>query len=423
MSVPSFSQYLVEEERSVYFTFGRMNPPTIGHEKLLNSLASKAGRNPYRVYLSQSQDKSKNPLKYMDKIKIARKMFPKHARQILINKKVKSAMDVAVVLYNEGFKQLVMVVGSDRIREFDILLKKYNGSKARHGFYNFEKITVISAGERDPDAEGVSGMSASKMRAAAKANDFTSFGQGLPRAISNSDAKKLFNSIRTGMNIKEEASFKNHVELASVSKEREAFVAGELFNEGDEVIIKKTDEVGTITILGANYVIVETADRKTRQWLDSVEKIVEEAKYDYGTDASVKQIKKITPGQNEKKNAEDPDIGDRKGSQPVNYHKGLKKSTKVARDAHFKKNAKKADDDNSAYTPAPGDKTAKTKPSKYTKRFKAMFGEDAVAVAKIKIDKEKESDAIKHDKMMDRARLRKSNNKNRQTKGTTNAKI
>lgn len=154
MSVPSFSQYLVEEERSVYFTFGRMNPPTIGHEKLLNSLASKAGRNPYRVYLSQSQDKSKNPLKYMDKIKIARKMFPKHARQILINKKVKSAMDVAVVLYNEGFRQLVMVVGSDRIREFDILLKKYNGSKARHGFYNFEKITVISAGERDPDAEG-----------------------------------------------------------------------------------------------------------------------------------------------------------------------------------------------------------------------------------------------------------------------------
>ena len=83
----------------------------------------------------------------------------------------------------------------------------------------------------------------------------------------------------------------------------------ELFNEGDEVIIKKTDEVGTITMLGANYVIVETADRKTRQWLDSVEKVVEEAKYDYGTDASIKQIKKITPGQNEKKNAEDPDIG------------------------------------------------------------------------------------------------------------------
>lgn len=321
MSIPSFSQYLVEEERSVYFTFGRMNPPTIGHEKLLNSLASKAGRNPYRVYLSQSQDKSKNPLIYMDKIKIARKMFPKHARQILINKKVKSTMDVAVALYNEGFKQLVMVVGSDRIREFDILLNKYNGSKARHGFYNFEKITVLSAGERDPDAEGVSGMSASKMRAAAKANDFTSFGQGLPRAISNSDAKKLFNSIRTGMNIKEEASFKNHVELASVSKEREAFVAGELFKEGDEVIIKKTDEVGTITMLGANYVIVETADRKTRQWLDSVEKIVEEAKYDYGTDASVKYMKKTTPGQNEKKAAE-------------------------------------------------------TKPSKYTKRFKQMFGDE-----------------------------------------------
>ena len=495
MAINSFGTYLVEEERTVFFTFGRMNPPTIGHEKLLNTLAAKAGRNPYRVYLSQSQDKNKNPLSYMDKIKVARKMFPKHARQILINKKVKNVMDIATALYDEGFKRIVMVVGSDRIREFDILLNKYNGQKARHGFYNFEKITILSAGERDPDADDVSGMSASKMRAAAKANDFTSFSQGLSKAMSNSDSKKLFNDIRNAMGIKEEASFKNHVELAPVSEEREAFVSGELFKEGDEVIIKKTDEVGTITHLGANYIIVETAERKTRQWLDAVEIIDEAAKprwkragpngeieitikgqrykiekaldhnerhkgefkimmwdarrrswewdntvqgkayakelvmdkldestdfkihpdvvkaykktldaddkhAEYGTTITKRNAtraanhlsKKIkqhhgdldmqgkinlrTRLQNEDKNPQDPDIGHRKGTQPVNYHKGLKKSTKIARDRHFQKNAKKADDDRSAYKPAPGDKKAKTRPSKYTLKFKQMFGDD-----------------------------------------------
>ncbi len=106
-----FSQFLVEEEKTVYFTFGRMNPPTIGHGKLLDTLASKAGRNPYRVYVSQSQDKNKNPLKYKDKVKHVRKMFPKHARSVMVNNKVKTAIDAAVTLYNEGFKNMTMVVG------------------------------------------------------------------------------------------------------------------------------------------------------------------------------------------------------------------------------------------------------------------------------------------------------------------------
>ena len=92
--INSFSQFLIEEEKEVYFTFGRMNPPTIGHGKLLDTLATKAGRNPYRVYVSQSQDKNKNPLQYKEKIKHVRKMFPKHARSVMINKKIKTAIDV-----------------------------------------------------------------------------------------------------------------------------------------------------------------------------------------------------------------------------------------------------------------------------------------------------------------------------------------
>ena len=166
-----------------------------------------------------------------------------------------------------------MVVGSDRVNEFDILLNKYNGTKSRHGFYNFKKITVVSAGERDPDADGAEGASASKQRASAKANDFTTFSQGLPKSLSNSDAKKLFSDIRNAMGIREQASFRHHVELESVSEEREAFVNGDLFTVGESVIIKDTNEVGNISVLGANYVIVETATGRTRQWLKSVEKI------------------------------------------------------------------------------------------------------------------------------------------------------
>jgi nicotinamide mononucleotide adenylyltransferase len=98
--INSFSQFLVEEEKAVYFTFGRMNPPTIGHGKLLDKLASKAGKNPYRVYLSQSSDAKKNPLAYADKVKFVRKMFPKHARSVMLNKGVKTAIDAAVALYN-----------------------------------------------------------------------------------------------------------------------------------------------------------------------------------------------------------------------------------------------------------------------------------------------------------------------------------
>ena len=126
-----FSEFLVEEEKTVFFTFGRMNPPTIGHGKLLDKLASKAGRNSYKIYLSQSQDKNKNPLHYKDKIKHVRKMFPKHARSVIINSKVRTAIEVLTALYNEGYKRATMVVGSDRVNEFDILMNKYNGKKSR----------------------------------------------------------------------------------------------------------------------------------------------------------------------------------------------------------------------------------------------------------------------------------------------------
>jgi hypothetical protein len=412
--IGSFKQYLVEEEKTIFFSFGRMNPPTIGHEKLLDKLASTAGRNPYRMYLSQSQDPKKNPLAYKVKVKAARKMFPRHARNIIMTNDIKTVFDIVVKLYAEGFRKVVMVVGSDRLREFNVLLDKYNGKKARHGFYNFADIKIVSAGDRDPDADGAEGMSASKMRAAASDNDFTSFSQGLPKVFSNSDSKALFNTVRKAMGLKEATDFRNHVQLSSVSETREAYVDGELYSPMQSIVIKESGEVGVVLSLGPNYVIVETTTGKYRKWLDDIEKINEEYKYEWGTDASTKHAKKMTPGQKE---AQDPDIKDREGSQPAKYHKGLKKSTKTKRDAQFKRQAKMSDSNPAAYKPAPGDATAKTKPSKYTKSFKAMFGEnDATDMAKANIDREKKRDARKHDRMLDRARLRDTLKKNRTTK-------
>jgi hypothetical protein len=370
--ISSFKSYLIEEEKVVYFTFGRMNPPTIGHEKLLNKLASASRSNPYRVYLSQSSDPKKNPLDYKSKVKYARKMFPKHARSIMIDTKVKNVFDIATKLYDEGFKKIVMVVGSDRTTEFETLLNKYNGKQGRHGLYNFQGIDVVSAGDRDPDAEGASGMSASKMRKAASEDDFPTFAQGLPKTIKNNDAKAIYNDVRKGMGLKEQTEFKNHVQLET-TETREQFIAGK-YQVGEQVVIKETDVVATIVRRGSNYLIVESNGQVMRKWIDAVEAI-SEYKYEEGTPEATRHAKKMTPGQSEAR--QDPDIGDRKGAQPANYFKGIKsKATKAKRDAQFKKQAKMDDDDPAAYKPAPGDASAKTKPSKHTKKFKQMFGDD-----------------------------------------------
>lgn len=514
--INSFSQFLVEEEKAVYFTFGRMNPPTIGHGKLLDKLASVAGRNPYRVFLSQSNDPKENPLQYADKVKYVRKMFPKHARSIIVNKKVVTPFYALSALYDEGFRKVVMVAGSDRVAEYDARLNKYNGVKSTHGFYNFEGgIKLVSAGQRDPDAKGAKGASGTKQRGFAKDNNFTSFAQNLPKAMSNSDAKRLFNSVRKGMGLKEQKQFRNHIQLKPVSDLREAYVKDGLFAEGDEVVILKNDVVGNIQHLGANYVIVESKGERYRCWLSDISKVDPDPKMnwdaapyddpgedgvvreslheagsmykdkpDWGTPESTKKAKKITPGykedfdinditadfsvekqgsmtvglsdlqegnglwanihakrrrgermrkkgekgaptpdaiksaQKEKtENPQDPDIADRPGSQPKAYHKGLSKAQKVARDRQFKRQAKMSDDDPKAYKPAPGDKTAKTKPSKHTLKYKKMFGEqDAQDMAKTRIDREKKVDARKHDRMMDRARLKDVLKKNRETK-------
>ena len=372
MAIKSFSDFLTESTKDVTFTFGRYNPPTIGHEVLFDAVKKQARSGAYRIYTSKSQDKKKNPLEFKEKIKYVRKLFPKHARAVMGDKNIRTVFDIVNVLYEQGFTNVTMVVGSDRVVEFSALLEKYNGVKGRHGFYNFEQINVVSAGNRDPDSEGAAGMSASKLRELAQQNDLAKFAKGLPSGFK--DASGLFNAVRRGMGLNESRSFRQHIELPPVSQTREEYIEGSLFKVGDLVRIKENNEKGRIIVCGSNYLMVESEGIRKRCWLDSVELVEEHGAGDFGTNKALNKYLKDTPfSQVVKPKTE----GDHKQKRNKAYMKGVSKSTADKRQAQFNKQTKMDDDNPAAYKPAPGDKTAKTKPSKHTKKFKAMYGEMA----------------------------------------------
>ena len=204
-SKKSYEKFIKEVRgTTAVFTFGRFNPPTIGHEKLLNvvgSTAIKAKAESF-VYTSHSQDAKKNPLSNDQKIVFMKMMFPKH-RTSFMRTEAKTALHALSEIHKTGkFSKVIMVVGSDRVREFKTLLNKYNDIESKHGFYRFEDIDVISAGERDPDAEGTSGMSASKMRAAVKDKNYDIFKMGVPSGVSEKDSQTLYNAVAKGMKVK-----------------------------------------------------------------------------------------------------------------------------------------------------------------------------------------------------------------------------
>ena len=232
-----------------------------------------------------------------------------------------------------------MVVGSDRVTEFETLLNKYNGTEARHGYYGFDNIEVVSAGERDPDAEGVTGMSASKMRAAASANDFDSFKNGLPSNFKQ--GMSLFKDVRKYMGVRESFVPRTNV-MTDEDVVRDLYMENKIFCVGDTVEDNYTGVSGEVVRRGTNYITFKEEDGTLhKKWLYEVK--------------------------------QDKDIKDRKGTEPAKYYAkdadgdAMSKSTKQKRAAHF---AKGKDG------PAPGDADAETKPSKSTKKFKDMFGEE-----------------------------------------------
>jgi dephospho-CoA kinase len=183
------------KKKSIVISFGRLNPITTGHEKLINKIISEAAarKAAAAVFMSHSQDKKKNPLTYEEKLEFATKAFGKVIRR----SPARTIIEVMKELDGK-YADIVVVVGSDRIREFETLLKKYNGKE-----FNFETIEVVSAGERDPDADDVSGMSASKLRGIAVEGNLAEFRRGLPKKL-QIDAKKVYDAVRKGMGLTEE---------------------------------------------------------------------------------------------------------------------------------------------------------------------------------------------------------------------------
>ena len=301
------------DQGSVSITFGRFNPPTVGHEKLLDKVAkeAKTSGGEYRIYPSRSEDPKKNPLDAGTKVKYMRMAYPDHANSIVDNPDMRTIFDVLAALDSDGYSSVNIVVGGDRVSEFNSLAQKYNGD-----LYTFDEIKVVSAGDRDPDAEGVEGMSASKMRAFAASGDLESFTEGVPGGNA-AIAKRLMNEVRKGMGISEEEQVAAEMwEIAPKLAQqdlREAYFQKDVFEVGQLVEHMDTGVRGTVTVRGANYVIYETAEGYVfKSWLQHIAEVTEKEKHHsaddgsgndwkVGTDTYRKAVQEMTPGQSVKK--------------------------------------------------------------------------------------------------------------------------
>tara|TARA_B100000886_G_scaffold332385_1_gene285047 strand:+ start:1745 stop:3100 length:1356 start_codon:yes stop_codon:yes gene_type:complete len=296
--------------------FGRFNPPTTGHEKLIKSASDEAARTKFdlRVYPSRSVDAKKNPLQPGAKIEYMKMMFPDYEESIKDDPNARTIFDVLIACSNLEYKAVTIVVGQDRLAEFQGLAQKYNGD-----LYDFEELKVISAGARDADAEGLEGMSASKMRDAAAKDDFKSFAKGIP-TIGNMDKKNLFNLLQKSMGVKKKeiaAETWTYAPKLDPFGLRVAYLKEQCFKVGSLVENVNTGVRGRITRRCSNHVIVQTPEHTMfKAWLkDLVEA------YDVGTDEYRRYVQSMTPGQGDVKFHDKPDI---KPITTGSYHDGKK---------------------------------------------------------------------------------------------------
>lgn len=396
-------------KKSIVVTFGRFNPITIGHEKLINKVISEAARRraDATVYMSHSQDSKKNPLSYDQKISLGQKAFGR----IVKKSNAKTIIEVAKELSNK-FDTLVLVVGSDRVEEFKTLLNKYNEME-----YVFKNIEVVSAGERDPDADDVTGMSASKMRELAKKGDCEAFKVGLPKKLQPFSVE-IINMVRKGMGLNKELVEENLSEAAPLSiqqRRKRALVMRRYKSKikaakerakrkmaPKEKLLKRSRK------MALSFMRNRLSRNKSYAEMTPAEKVALDTRLNKIPKKIIDRIAKrllpkvrqaekerlsnvLNPQKNEgyydinnlfelfleerTVKPQDPDVKDMPGSQPKGYYKGVAKDKKDDRARHFAKHSKMDDNDPAAYKPAPGDKDAKTKPSVHTKKFKQMFGE------------------------------------------------
>jgi len=258
-----------ETTETLTVAFGRFNPPTVGHGKLLAAAQKAAQGEDMKIYPSRSQDPKKNPLDPDMKVSFMKKMFPDYAENIVNDDEMKSIFNVLTTADEGGYRNVNIIVGSDRQAEFENLATKYNGD-----LYNFENIRVISAGVRDADAEGVEGMSASKMRKAVVDDDFDAFRRGTPKELDDGDTQALFDAVRAGMKIKKKKEVAEMWEIAPKCDPkglRNQYVGGLIYRMGDIVESLHTGLVGKIIRRGTNHLICVTEeDYMFKSWIRDV---------------------------------------------------------------------------------------------------------------------------------------------------------
>lgn len=262
------------QTKTLTVVFGRFNPPTVGHEKLLSAAKKASAGEDYKIYPSRTQDGKKNPLDPDQKVSFMKKMFPDYEDNIINDPDMRNIFDVLVTANEDGYSSINIVVGSDRQAEFENLAQKYNGS-----LYDFELIRVISAGVRDADAEGVEGMSASKMRKAVMDDDFESFRRGTPKTLDDGDTQSLFDAVRQGMKVKKKKVTAEMWEIAPKLDPqglREQYVNKKVFNIGDVVENLNTGMIGEIIRRGTNHLICVTKENfMFKSWVrDVMESVV-----------------------------------------------------------------------------------------------------------------------------------------------------
>jgi hypothetical protein len=401
----TFKASLTEATKSqVVVSFGRMNPMTNGHEKLADKIKAEAKKRnaDAKLYLSHSTNPKKDPLDFKTKVKFAKKAFG----PMVQNSVARTIIEVAKELSGK-YDDLIVVVGSDRIPEFKTLLNKYNGKD-----FTFKTIEVVSAGERDPDAEGVSGMSGSKMRGFVTSDDFNSFKQGVPSKLSDSDAKALFDAVKRGMNLKEELEQQDEAVLGYAQRRQRAqqfkriqkrLIRARAFQAkrfADPKRLKRRAAKMAYQFFrgrlagGKNYADLGTGekisvDKRLQKMLPAIKKFAVRLV----PAARTKEVARRQSMMMRKEDLnhifaefivekpivpQDKDVAKKDGTQPKTYYAGLDKDTKDARAAHFARTGPKSDSDPNAYKDAPGDKEAREKgmqQSKHTLKFKQMYGE------------------------------------------------
>jgi len=284
--------------------FGRFNPPHLGHLQLMDTAAgaAEAEGSDYMIVPSRCQDKKKNPLDADTKVTIMRSMFPQHSERIANDVSTRTIFDVLKKAHNDGYANVRIVGGADRVKEFEKLSNNYNGN-----LYAFDNIEVVSAGDRDPDSEGVEGLSASRMRLAAAEGDFKTFRAGMPPDMRPKDAKAIFATVRAAMGIEDQVAESWQIAPKfNYQILRENYINNNIFKMGQLVENLNTGLVGRIIRRGTNYLICVTEDKiMFKSWIkDVTEAIVNGTTKSgvgpdnrlVGTDKFRKYVESMVPG-------------------------------------------------------------------------------------------------------------------------------